>query len=61
MHRCGPHRVVTAEASAVADVKGLSILVAENNVINALLARALPTRLGHLPTIAGNGEATVEF
>jgi CheY-like chemotaxis protein len=52
--------VVTVEASALADVKGLSILVAEDNVINALQARALPTRRGHLPTIAGNGEATVE-
>jgi hypothetical protein len=45
--------VVTVEASALADVKGLSILVAEDNVINALQARALPTRRGHLPTIAG--------
>jgi CheY-like chemotaxis protein len=39
---------------------GLSILVAEDNEINALLARALLTRLGHRPTIAGNGEAAVE-
>ena len=37
--------------------KGLSILVAEDNEINALLARALLTRLGHRPTIAANGEA----
>jgi len=28
--------VVAVEASALADVKGLSILVAEDNVINAL-------------------------
>jgi CheY-like chemotaxis protein len=40
--------------------KGLSILVAEDNEINALLARALLTRLGHRPTIAANGEAAVE-
>jgi PAS domain S-box-containing protein len=40
--------------------KGLSILVAEDNEINALLARALLVRLGHRPTIAGNGEAAVE-
>ena len=39
---------------------GLSILVAEDNEINALLARALLTRLGHRPVIAGNGEAAVE-
>jgi PAS domain S-box-containing protein len=40
--------------------KGLSILVAEDNEINALLARALLVRLGHRPTIAGNGAAAVE-
>ena len=42
------------------EANGLSILVAEDNEINALLARALLTRLGHRPTIAGNGEAAVE-
>jgi CheY-like chemotaxis protein len=41
--------------------KGLSILVAEDNEINALLARALLTRLGHRPTVTGNGETAVEF
>ena len=51
--------VESAEASAPAN-KGLSILVAEDNEINALLARALLTRLGHRPTIATNGEAAVE-
>ena len=40
--------------------KGLSILIAEDNEINALLARSLLVRLGHTPTIAGNGEAAVE-
>lgn len=40
--------------------KGLSILVAEDNDINALLARALLTRLGHRPTIASNGAAAFE-
>jgi signal transduction histidine kinase/CheY-like chemotaxis protein len=40
--------------------RGLSILVAEDNEINALLARALLTRLGHRPTVAGNGQAAVE-
>jgi CheY-like chemotaxis protein len=38
----------------------LSILVAEDNEINALLARALLTRLGHRPTMAANGAAAVE-
>ena len=50
----------TVEASAPAGDKGLSILVAEDNEINALLARALLTRLGHHPTIATDGEAAVE-
>ena len=59
--------VAEAADEAVADVngaaipdKGLSILVAEDNEINALLARALLTRLGHRPTIAGDGAAAVE-
>jgi signal transduction histidine kinase/CheY-like chemotaxis protein len=39
---------------------GLSVLVAEDNDINALLARALLHRLGHRPTIAVNGAAAVE-
>ena len=49
-----------AAEACVPGSKGLSILVAEDNEINALLARALLTRLGHRPTIAGNGEAAVE-
>jgi len=49
----------TAEASPPAN-KGLSILVAEDNEINALLARALLVRMGHRPTIAANGEAAIE-
>jgi PAS domain S-box-containing protein len=39
---------------------GLSILVAEDNEINALLARALLVRLGHRPTMAENGTAAIE-
>lgn len=45
---------------AQSNSKGLAILVAEDNDVNALLARALLLRLGHRPTIAGNGEAAVE-
>ncbi|HEX3162440.1 MAG TPA: ATP-binding protein, partial [Pseudolabrys sp.] len=59
-HSPAETEVETAEASAPAGSKGLSILVAEDNEINALLARALLTRLGHRPTIAANGEAAVE-
>jgi PAS domain S-box-containing protein len=50
----------TDAAETAAAGKGLSILVAEDNEINALLARALLSRLGHRPTMAGNGEAAVE-
>jgi CheY-like chemotaxis protein len=38
----------------------LSILVAEDNEINALLTRALLVRLGHTPTVVENGETAVE-
>jgi signal transduction histidine kinase/CheY-like chemotaxis protein len=40
--------------------RGLSVLVAEDNDINALLARALLVKLGHRPTIAVNGGAALE-
>jgi CheY-like chemotaxis protein/anti-sigma regulatory factor (Ser/Thr protein kinase) len=39
---------------------GLSILVAEDNEINALLARALLQKLGHRPAVAANGQAAME-
>jgi signal transduction histidine kinase/CheY-like chemotaxis protein len=38
---------------------GLAILVAEDNDINALLARHLVTRLGHRPVMAATGSAAV--
>src|SRR5262249_13894377 len=47
------------EADGPVPAAGLPILVAEDNEINALLARALLTRLGHRPTIAADGAATV--
>jgi CheY-like chemotaxis protein len=39
---------------------GLSVLVAEDNEINALLMRSLLTRLGHQAMIAIDGEAALE-
>jgi signal transduction histidine kinase/CheY-like chemotaxis protein len=42
-----------------ADHKRLSVLIVEDNEINALLARALLTRLGHYTTIAENGDAAI--
>ena len=38
----------------------LSVLIAEDNEINALLTRALLLRLGHRPTLAANGAIAVE-
>jgi len=55
-----PSEAASESAEAPPNNKGLSILVAEDNEINALLMRALLTRLGHRPTIAGTGEAAVE-
>jgi signal transduction histidine kinase/CheY-like chemotaxis protein len=47
-------------ASAPKTEKGLSVLVAEDNEINALLARALLTRLGHRPTVTSDGAAALQ-
>ena len=43
-----------------AETKGLSILVAEDNEINALLMRSLLTRLGHHPVITINGREALD-
>ena len=40
--------------------KPLTVLVAEDNEINALLTRALLTRLGHRPAMAESGAEAVE-
>ncbi|WP_186294005.1 PAS domain-containing hybrid sensor histidine kinase/response regulator [Bradyrhizobium guangdongense] len=50
----------TRESSSNAASKGLSILVAEDNEINALLMRSLLTKLGHRVVIATHGEAALE-
>jgi PAS domain S-box-containing protein len=49
-----------AETPASAPAHGLSILVAEDNEINALLMRSLLTRLGHHAVITTNGEEALE-
>ncbi|WP_439395612.1 ATP-binding protein [Bradyrhizobium sp. PMVTL-01] len=49
-----------AEAPGAAPAQGLSILVAEDNEINALLMRSLLTKLGHRVVIAVHGEAALE-
>ncbi|THD71062.1 MAG: response regulator [Bradyrhizobium sp.] len=52
--------VEAAERRAAAPLKGLSILVAEDNEINALLMRSLLTRLGHHAVVTTNGEEAME-
>jgi PAS domain S-box-containing protein len=47
-------------AESTPPVPSLAILVAEDNEINAMLARALLSRLGHRPMIASDGAAAVE-
>jgi signal transduction histidine kinase/CheY-like chemotaxis protein len=48
-----------APPEAARSGRGLSILVAEDNEINALLARALLTKLGHRPTMAATGAEAI--
>ena len=48
------------QTPAPAPARGLSILVAEDNEINALLMRSLLTRLGHHAVITTNGEQALE-
>jgi PAS domain S-box-containing protein len=55
--RGGRHQ---AQALAPSAARALAILIAEDNEINALLARALLARLGHRPTIVPNGAAAFE-
>jgi PAS domain S-box-containing protein len=48
------------DTPALAPTPGLSVLVAEDNEINALLLRSLLSRLGHHAVITTNGEAALE-
>ena len=54
-----PYHDTTRDA-ATPPATGLAVLVAEDNEINALLARALLTRLGHRPTVATSGAQAVD-
>jgi CheY-like chemotaxis protein len=49
-----------SEAKASAAARGLSVLVAEDNEINALLMRSLLARLGHQAVITTSGEEALE-
>jgi PAS domain S-box-containing protein len=48
------------DVALAAPARGLAVLVAEDNEINALLIRSLLTRLGHHAVIATNGQAALE-
>jgi len=52
--------VDAAEVPVQKPAPGLSVLVAEDNEINALLIRSLLSRLGHQVVIATNGAAALE-
>ncbi len=57
-----PAATPSAAGRASAHAKTLTILVAEDNEINALLARHLLSRLGHHPVmVATGGEAVIAF
>lgn len=49
-----------AEPLPVAGASKLSVLVAEDNEINALLMRTLLTKLGHAVVVVADGEAAIE-
>ena len=50
---------ITAQSGNAATPRSLAILIAEDNEINALLARSLLAKLGHRPSIATSGEAAL--
>jgi CheY-like chemotaxis protein len=53
-------RLERPETSTTTSASSLSILVAEDNEINALLTRSLLTRLGHNVIVTANGEEALE-
>jgi PAS domain S-box-containing protein len=61
-HSIVPDEAMSFPAIALprAGEQSLSVLVAEDNEINALLTRSLLLRLGHRPVVASNGEMAHE-
>jgi CheY-like chemotaxis protein len=55
-----PCGVLTRDSASKKGHSELAVLVAEDNEINALLAKALLSRLGHRPTVVATGDAAVE-
>ena len=58
-HSGGIPQADTCRRRIACATNGLSVLVAEDNEINALLAKSLLRRLGHHPTVVSTGEAVV--
>jgi PAS domain S-box-containing protein len=56
----GPVSEPIETPSIAPESEGLSILIAEDNEINALLARALLVKLGHRPVVVESGNAAIE-
>mgnify|MGYP002377258935 CR=1 FL=1 len=56
-----PDEIAEQQAAPAPSGLSLSILVAEDNEINALLMRSLLGRLGHRAVITTNGEQALEF
>jgi CheY-like chemotaxis protein len=52
--------LIETQVAAETPARGLSVLVAEDNEINALLMRSLLTRSGHHAVITTNGEEALE-
>jgi CheY-like chemotaxis protein len=55
-----PELDANAERAPRSSGRPLTVLVAEDNEINALLIEATLTRLGHTPTVVDNGLAAVD-
>src|SRR5262249_54061631 len=51
---------ISAQPDAGEPRKGLNVLIAEDNEINALLVRTRLSKLGHWPSAAANGWAALE-
>jgi signal transduction histidine kinase/DNA-binding response OmpR family regulator len=58
-HAGSSDEAVTSDRQVAPAPNGVAILVAEDNEINALLARTLLERLGHRPIVVGTGDAAV--
>jgi DNA-binding response OmpR family regulator len=53
-------RRAAAKPANHSQLRGLSVLIAEDNDINAMLARAVLVKAGHRVDVVGNGKAAVE-